>query len=100
MKTSTKLIIVLLGSLGVVAIGLFAWFTQVVGSHMRSSSDASRVALERMDFTCPPGTLKVSRPAGKAGWMQFCQRDNVQDGPWMAASGGVLTIRGECKTEK
>lgn len=75
--------------------GLLWWVTRTVSNHMITSQASSVKLLDEMDIVCPPGTEKIRRPWGKAGWMVFCESDGAPHGPWLAAENGRLEIRGQ-----
>ncbi len=46
--------------------------------------DATYRLITRAQFECPDGTTDMIERWGKVGYMRFCKRGNVNDGPWMA----------------
>jgi hypothetical protein len=50
-----------------------------------------------IQFQCPDGTTDTIDRWGKAGYMRFCQRGEVKDGPWTAWETQYKNVEGEYK---
>ena len=91
----SKLVLVLAVVLVLTLVAAVAWLTFAIPRYMVTGQAASREILAQKNLECPGEAVEASRPWGKAGWMVFCEHDGTLHGPWVAAEGGRLALRGE-----
>lgn len=89
-----RLIAVLVTVVGAVILIVVGWLAWATPRFTRSSQATSRELVETMPLDCPSDTVRASRPWGKAGWMIYCEKPGTLHGPWLAAEGGRLVLRG------
>lgn len=88
------LIALLATVVGAVILVMVGWLTWATPRFTRSSQVTTRELVETMPLNCPSNTVRASRPWGKAGWMAYCGKGGILHGPWIAAEGGRLVLRG------
>lgn len=59
-----------------------------------SGLSATRSAIEKTAFSCPPGYEEVIERWGLSGYSRYCQKDGLQHGKWIAFEDERLVIEG------
>lgn len=59
--------------------------------------EATYRLITKIQFQCPDGTTETIERWREAGYMRFCKKGEVNDGPWTAWEAQYKNINGEYK---
>ena len=62
--------------------------------------EATYRLVTRIQFQCPDGTTEAIERWGKTGYMRFCKKGEVNDGPWTAWEAQYRNIDGQYQNGK
>lgn len=70
------------------------------GNETSRSLNATKVAIQKVPFTCMDGCEEVIERWSLLGYSRYCQKDGMRHGKWIAFENERLVIEGSYKLGK